>query len=153
MKVPNDEKWLIYFCHETHLLGFLFINRAIVYFNRVSQVALIFTSFSNHFYLHYKKLSAFLLSSAFYLGVTKRILHLRTIPDYIWLKSGLMRNCYDKWGAHLFWVRISSFWYFISLVFGQNIQFSWLQVAGACSGIYWEWKIKLSVICSVSRLI
>lgn len=153
MKVPDDEKWLIYFCHETHLLGFLFINRAIVCFNSVSQIALVFTSFSNHFCLHYKKLSAFLLSSVFYLGVTKRILHLRTTSDYICLKSGLTKNCYDKWDSHLFWVRISSFWYFISLVFGQNIQLSWFQVAGACSGICWEWKIKLLVICSLSRLI
>ena len=45
MKVPDDEKWLIYFCHETHLLGLLFINRAIVYLNNVSQISLIFTSF------------------------------------------------------------------------------------------------------------
>lgn len=68
MKVPDDEKWLIYFCHETHLLGVLFIDRAIVYLNNVSQISLIFTSFSHHFCLHDKKLPAFLLSSVFYLG-------------------------------------------------------------------------------------
>lgn len=49
MKVPDDEKWLIYFCHETHLLGLLFIDRAIVYLNNVSQISLIFTSFFGHF--------------------------------------------------------------------------------------------------------
>lgn len=49
MKVPDDEKWLIYFCHETHLLGLLFIDRAIVYLNNVSQISLIFTSFFSHF--------------------------------------------------------------------------------------------------------
>lgn len=108
MKVPDDEKWLIYFCHETHLLGLLFIDRAIVYLNNASQISLIFTSFfSSHFCLRYKKLSASPLLSVFYLGVTSRMLDLRGILDYVWLKSDLTKDCLYKWAVHLFCERIS----------------------------------------------
>ena len=113
MKVPDDEKWLIYFCHETHLLGLLFIDRAIVYLNNASQISLIFTSFfSSHFCLRYKKLSASPLLSVFYLGVTSRMLDLRGILDYVWLKSDLTKDCLYKWAVHLFCERISWFWYY-----------------------------------------
>lgn len=113
MKVPDDEKWLIYFCHETHLLGLLFIDRAIVYLNNASQISLIFTSFfSSHFCLRYKKLPASPLLSVFYLGVTSRMLDLRGILDYVWLKSDLTKDCSYKWAVHLFCERISWFWYY-----------------------------------------
>lgn len=86
MKVPDDEKWLIYFCHETHLLGLLPIDRAIVYLHDVSEISLIFPSFFQNFCLHYKETSAFLSSSVLYLGVTRRVLEIRIISDYVWLK-------------------------------------------------------------------
>lgn len=83
MKVPDNEKWLIYFCHETYLLGFLFIDRAIVYLNNVSQIALSFTSFFQSLLPSLQELLAFLASSVFYFGVRNKMLELRTIPDYI----------------------------------------------------------------------
>lgn len=49
MKVPDCEKWLIYFCHETHLLNPPFLLMVIVCLNSVSQISLIFTSIMNHF--------------------------------------------------------------------------------------------------------
>lgn len=93
MNVPDDEKWLIYFCHETHLLGVLFIDRAIVYLNNVSQISLIFTSFFSQSLLPSLQ-EAISISIVFCIPfrVTRQMLDLRTISDYVCLKSGLTKD-------------------------------------------------------------